>query len=566
MALVRSTAWSASHRNGSRAVACAAEVHDPPGAHPPQELAIASSSSAPSATAEAAAVTGEKDAEEDNLEPAKDLVDWLCQAYSITEKRRVRGPLRRAQAALRAEDPGRGRLSLERDILPKLEVRWSGVGGRAVLCCVVLGGEVRRSVASLKLELLESLSEGLGWKVFARYPEELIHPYATEYWGILAAYLFTTGFSPDKISTLFSRHPCLFGHVVRSPDNLRRLFGWLRELGLGQGDVLRLVDRLPLLLQTDVEAVLKPRVGALVGLGLPLPKVVTAVKRQPELLGVDSEVVQLRVDYLEGLGLSRRDVCRLLASDPALFVMSPQDKFGPMVDFLRHELGCGDPLLRKLVRAGLLGRRVDTLRARADCWRQMGFSPDQLLRMLSSCPRLLLYPVQQPQYQAKLRYLTEVLLRPLSSLESFPQYISYSLEDRIKLRAAAAAQLAGQRIGLSELAKSDEAFCRGQGIAVEAYGKFVAAWEGRHGTAQHSTAGAPEEAAGAGAATLEGYCEGGSAAAAAEAAAAPGLAWQHGVGSAPAGEAAAAAASMDGSSSGPQQMRRGQQRRQQQQQ
>ena len=53
---------------------------------------------------------------------------------------------------------------------------------------------------------------------------------------------------------LFSRHPCLFGHVVRSPDNLRCLFGWLRELGLGQADVLRLVDRLPLLLQTDVEA------------------------------------------------------------------------------------------------------------------------------------------------------------------------------------------------------------------------------------------------------------------------------------------------------------------------
>ena len=53
----------------------------------------------------------------------------------------------------------------------------------------------------------------------------------------------------------------------------------------------------------------------------------------------------------------------------------------------------------------------------------MGFSHDQLLRMLASCPRLLLYPVQQPQYQAKLQYLTEVLLKPLSSLESFPQVL-----------------------------------------------------------------------------------------------------------------------------------------------
>ena len=62
------------------------------------------------------------------------------------------------------------------------------------------------------------------------------------------------------------------------------------------------------------------------------------------------------------LGLIRGEVSRLLASDPALFVMSPEAKFGPMVAFLRQELGCGEPLLRKLVRAGLLGRRVDTLR------------------------------------------------------------------------------------------------------------------------------------------------------------------------------------------------------------
>ena len=46
---------------------------------------------------------------------------------------------------------------------------------------------------------------------------------------------------------------------------------------------------------------LKPRVGFLVvTLQLPLPKVVAALRRQPELLGVDSEVIRLRIDYLEG--------------------------------------------------------------------------------------------------------------------------------------------------------------------------------------------------------------------------------------------------------------------------
>ena len=118
---VRSTAWSAPKLDGARAVACAAEVHDPPGAHQQPALAAASSS-VTSAAVEAAAGTVEQ-LVEDDLEPAEELVDWLCQAYSVTEKRRVRGPLRRAQAALLVEDPSSGRLSLERDILPKLEVR-----------------------------------------------------------------------------------------------------------------------------------------------------------------------------------------------------------------------------------------------------------------------------------------------------------------------------------------------------------------------------------------------------------------------------------------------------------
>lgn len=57
-----------------------------------------------------------------------------------------------------------------------------------------------------------------------------------------------------QISELFLRHPCLFSRVVRDPDNLRALFAWLRSLGLDQAAVLRMLDRLPLLLQMDVEA------------------------------------------------------------------------------------------------------------------------------------------------------------------------------------------------------------------------------------------------------------------------------------------------------------------------
>lgn len=56
-----------------------------------------------------------------------------------------------------------------------------------------------------------------------------------------------------QISALFTRHPCLFARVVEDPDSTRCLFEWLRQLGLDQKGVVRLVDRVPLLLQMDTE-------------------------------------------------------------------------------------------------------------------------------------------------------------------------------------------------------------------------------------------------------------------------------------------------------------------------
>lgn len=139
---------------------------------------------------------------------------------------------------------------------------------------------------------------GLGWKVFSRYPEEFIHPDAPDLWRILAAFLYTSGFSPARIAALLTRHVSIFACTVRDPDNLRRLFGWLAELGLDQASVLRMVDRHPLLLQTSVEGVLRPRLEFMRDLGLPLPRVLAAVRRQPELLGVDSSSLVQRADYL----------------------------------------------------------------------------------------------------------------------------------------------------------------------------------------------------------------------------------------------------------------------------
>lgn len=53
-----------------------------------------------------------------------DVVKWMQSNYSIPERRRVAVKAARALQALQEIDPGIGQtLSLERDVLPKLEVR-----------------------------------------------------------------------------------------------------------------------------------------------------------------------------------------------------------------------------------------------------------------------------------------------------------------------------------------------------------------------------------------------------------------------------------------------------------
>lgn len=374
------------------------------------------------------------------------IVDWFCSTYAIADKRRVRAPLHRALLALQQAHPDRTQLQLEHDILPKLQV-------------------------------LEELSPGLGWRVFARYPEELIHPDAVDYWGILAACLFTTGFTPAKISQLFRRHPSLFAWVVRDPANLRAIFDWFRDLGLGQDAVLSMLSKMPLLLQMDVESVLKPRLQYMLDLPLPLPRAVAALRRQPTLWGVDSGVLQRRVDHLEGLGLTRPQVAALMASDPSIFVTGIDSKIQPMLRYLESDLGCDPCLVQKLVsRGGVLTRSLDTLQGRVRFWREAGFSDGALLRMLRRFPRLLLFPMDSPHNQAKLEFLRGQLQLPLSALESFPQYVSYSLDKRIAPRAAAAAELAGRKLTLTQLATSDAAFCRHYGIDRGLYAAFLAAW------------------------------------------------------------------------------------------
>ncbi|KAI3428244.1 hypothetical protein D9Q98_006624 [Chlorella vulgaris] len=394
-----------------------------------------------------------------------DFIGFIRRQYKLGDVRVARGKALRVLTALQMEDSGVQALSLQRDVLPKLE-------------------------------LLEALSPGLGWKVLKACPEEFASPEALERWRLAAAYLHTIGIPPRQISALFARHRCLFKQAVAAPDNLRRLFQWLqRDLGLEAEEILKIVNRVPAVLHADVEGVLKPRMRFLLNLGLSQERVVTALQRMPELLGVDSRLLASKAAYLEqAAGMSRAEVAVQLVGDPAALLCSLAH-LEEVVAWLSNEMGLQAGLLRKVVaRGGVAKYPVATLRERVAFWRGLGFSQAELTLMLDRMPRLLLYPMHAPKYQLKLAFMTEELRLPLSALVSFPAYVSYSLPRRIAPRAAAAREL-GRDFAIQLLSRTDEAFAAWLGWEPEEWQVFAAAWQCKEDAARWADPQPPQPAA-----------------------------------------------------------------------
>lgn len=331
-----------------------------------------------------------------------------------------------------------------------------------------------------KVTMLDALNPGLGWKVFSRYPEEFIHPDAEDYWRIMAACLYTTGFSPEAVSALFKRHICLFSRSVKDPAAVRGVFDWLRGyLGLRSKDIIRMVDRHPLLLLANVSDVLEPRIQWMMDeLELTLKDVAKIVRRQPEILGVDSVVLQQRVEFLRRMGLQTQQISRLFVTQPAVLLLKIEDRLKPIIDLLKSEYDIeGRLLIRIIATSGLLSRTPEFVRVRALSWiTALDIDHEQFRVVLHRFPRLLLYSLDQPKYRKKVDFLTEVCGIDRSTLVKFPQYISYSLSARIAPRMMGMYNIRGILPSLQSLALKHDAFLKTYAVSEKEFELAVEKW------------------------------------------------------------------------------------------
>ena len=324
-----------------------------------------------------------------------------------------------------------------------------------------------------KLELLDSLTFGLGFTVLFRYPEEFLNDDAFELWSIMSAILFMTGFHPESISSLFKKHPCLFANSVRDPDTVKKLFEWMQENGMDDTVALRVINRFPLILQTSVQDVLEPRLLYLCqSLQMERSMTVQGIIRHPELLSVESSWIQKRVDYYYYLGLREEDIRKLFMAQPSAFAVDIERYLEPMATTLRGYLPENDDrvFVSVLVKSGILSRSISTINARINTWVELGLTKNDIGTSLKRFPRFLLYPIADDKYRAKLDFLTTEMGHSIqSAIPSFPQYLSYSLENRIAPRVLACKAITGKVPRLATLAMNDKAFLQANALHPTTY-------------------------------------------------------------------------------------------------
>jgi hypothetical protein len=134
-------------------------------------------------------------------------------------------------------------------------------------------------------------------------------------------------------------------------SNMEQVLQFLRELGIGQAGIGRIFRQRPQLMCLRVETCLRPKLRFLIEeAGISQAKLAAVITRFPQLitLSIDKTLAPT-LRYLNSLGFTSSEVGTLLASFPYILAYSVQNKLGPAVTFLVHELGVPRDSLAKLL-------------------------------------------------------------------------------------------------------------------------------------------------------------------------------------------------------------------------
>jgi len=216
------------------------------------------------------------------------------------------------------------------------------------------------------------------------------------------------------------------------------------ELSLSRAQVQKIVMQRPSVLSLNLERSVIPKVQYLQGvLGLKGAEVGKALFKCTSLFTYSVQKFEDSAEYcLSELGLSHKQLRKLVLKAPTILGFSLNSKVIVTVDFLSAELGItrrevGTLLMTfpQLMTCSL----ENNIKPFFDSWRHdLGLDKSQLRRMFMKFPVLLGYNMHSA-IQPKIEYMNSQLgleLHEIGKIVAFcPQVLSMSLADNIKLKA-----------------------------------------------------------------------------------------------------------------------------------
>ncbi|KAL2653896.1 hypothetical protein R1flu_022024 [Riccia fluitans] len=351
------------------------------------------------------------------------------------------------------------------DYLVSIGLTHKDIGRMVVKFPEILGRDVQTELLK-SVETLENLGVQVRdvRKLVVRYPVLLTEDAPTKL-DPLINYLLELGVQKQHIGTILIRRPLLLDSDVEK--DLRPVGDYLKSLNSSPEDIDKIITSFPQVFCYSVDQDFRPTVRHLETLGVEPALMGKLFRRHPQLLK-NRQSLETKLDFLLSVGLERKHLGKVIFNAPQLLCLSVEENMLPTVKFL-ESISVKGPLLLKIlkrkpmilaynvetklklnvnflrsiqIKQGEMGKLVarhpqlltlsteKNLKPTLDYFLELGFTRAEVADMVRSLPSILgfnVFTVLAPKYG----YLVDVMKRSKREVTRFPQFFSYSLENRI---------------------------------------------------------------------------------------------------------------------------------------
>lgn len=237
----------------------------------------------------------------------------------------------------------------------------------------------------------------------------------------------------QDIGYVLMKYPELLGFKLEG--TMSTSVAYLVSIGVNPRDIGPMVTQYPYVLGMRVGTMIKPLVEYLVSLGLPKKVLARMFEKRAYILGYNlEETVKPNVDCLMSFGVRREALASIIAQYPQIIGLPLKAKLSSQQYFFNLKLKINPDgfalVVEKMPQIVSLNQNV--IMKPVEFLIGRGISPDDVAKMVVKCPQLVALQVGLMK-NSYYYYKTEIG-RPVKELVEFPEYLTYSLESRIKPR------------------------------------------------------------------------------------------------------------------------------------